>query len=289
LFFLYVIMKKILNGEDRVEDKYKLKYPLLLVHGMGFRDRRRLNYWGRIPKLFEEMGNEIYYGNQDSNGSIEDNALAIKGRIEEILKATGAKKVNIIAHSKGGLDARYAISSLGMGDRVASLTTVATPHHGSITVEKLLRAPDFLVKAVGFCTDCWFGLLGDKNPKTYRVFHQFKASSAKEFNEINRDHSDVYYQSYGFKMKRATSDMFMWLTYIAVKKFDGDNDGLVGTESMMWGSFKGVYTGVGNRGISHCDEVDMRRRRFSTKKGEGISDITELYSDILKELYFRGF
>ena len=30
-----------------------LKYPILLVHGMGFRDDNIINYWGRIPKVFE--------------------------------------------------------------------------------------------------------------------------------------------------------------------------------------------------------------------------------------------
>lgn len=37
---------------------------------------------------------------------------------------TGCEKVNIIAHSKGGLDSRYAISRLGMDQYTASLTTI---------------------------------------------------------------------------------------------------------------------------------------------------------------------
>ena len=41
------------------------------------------------------------------------------------------EKVHVIAHSMGGLDARYMISRLGMEDRVLSLTTVGTPHRGS--------------------------------------------------------------------------------------------------------------------------------------------------------------
>lgn len=102
-----------------------LKYPVLMVHGMGFRDHKILNYWGRIPKELEKMGCRIYFGGQDSNGSIETNAAIIAEKIEEIINEEKTEKVNIIAHSKGGLDARYAISSLGMGDKVASLTTLA--------------------------------------------------------------------------------------------------------------------------------------------------------------------
>ena len=84
-----------------------LKYPVMLVHGFGFRDGKRINYWGRIPKLLEEKGCAVFYGKQDSSGTIEDNALFLKERIEEILRETDAKKVNLIAHSKGGLEARY--------------------------------------------------------------------------------------------------------------------------------------------------------------------------------------
>ena len=96
-----------------------LRYPVLLVHGMGFRDDQPIGYWGRIPRVLEAAGATIFYGNQDSNASIENSGAHLARRIEEILAETGAEKVNVIAHSKGGLDARYAISTLGMGDRVA--------------------------------------------------------------------------------------------------------------------------------------------------------------------------
>ena len=85
-----------------------LKFPVLLVHGMGFRDNKHINYWGRIPKKLEEIGCKVYYGNQDSNGKIESNGEQLAKRIKEIIDETGAEKINVIAHSKGGLDMRYA-------------------------------------------------------------------------------------------------------------------------------------------------------------------------------------
>lgn len=81
----------------------KTKYPLLLIHGMGFRDRKYLNYWGRIPKYLMANGAQIYYGGQDSNASIEYNARFIANKIEKILKECNTDKFNIFAHSKGGL------------------------------------------------------------------------------------------------------------------------------------------------------------------------------------------
>ena len=76
-----------------------LKYPLLMVHGMGFRDNKFLNYWGRIPEKLVKIGCKIYYGNQDSNADIETNGTILQKRIDEILNETGADKLNILAHS----------------------------------------------------------------------------------------------------------------------------------------------------------------------------------------------
>lgn len=266
-----------------------LKYPILMVHGMGFRDNKKLNYWGRIPKRLEEMGCRIFYGNQDSNASVEENGKVLTARIREILEETGAAKLNVIAHSKGGLDMRYAISGLGMGDRIASLTTLSTPHHGSTTVDKLLRLPDILVRFVGKCADLWMRLCGDKKPNTYAVFHTFSTEGAKRFNQANPDSQEVYYQSYAFVMRHANSDMLMWFPSLIVKLFEGENDGLLTPNAVKWGEFQGIIRSNSLRGISHCDEVDMRRRRFSKKEGDGINDITEVYADIVLKLEQRGF
>lgn len=267
-----------------------LKYPILLVHGMGFRDYKHIGYWGRIPKTFEQLGCKVFFGNQDSNADIETNARFLARRIDQILQETGAEKVNIIAHSKGGLDCRYAISALNMSEKVASLTTISSPHHGSKTVDKLLKCPRFLVRLGCFCTDCWFRILGDKEPNTYRTIHSFTTTYASEFNARVLDCEGVYYQSYAFAMKKPSSDIFLWLTNLVVGKVEGENDGLLTPNSAKWGDFKGVYYGAGRRGISHCDEVDMRRRPLSKKTSDsGVSDIIEIYTDILYDLKNRCF
>ena len=64
----------------------------------------------------------------------------------------------------------------------------------------------------------------------------------------------------------------------------GENDGLLPPEAVKWGIFKGVYRGAGNRGISHCDEIDMRRRPLSKKAGEGLSDILDIYREMVSDL-----
>lgn len=267
----------------------ELKYPVLLVHGMGYRDNKYINYWGRIPAKLEENGCKIYYGNQDSNGTVASNGAFLAEKIREIIEETGAPKLNVIAHSKGGLDIRYAISTLKMSRYIASLTTISTPHHGSLTVDKLLQLPEFMVKFAAGCWDIWLRICGDKNPNAYEVFKIFTTAEAEEFNRNNPDAPEVYYQSYAFVMKHIWSDMFMLVPATVVRFFEGPNDGLLAPRAVAWTNFRGIVTSCSNRGISHCDEVDLRRRRFTRKQGQGIRDITDFYIDIVNDLRNKGF
>jgi pimeloyl-ACP methyl ester carboxylesterase len=61
--------------------------------------------------------------------------MSLKKNLFKILKDEKAEKVNIIAHSMGGLDARHMLFSdrnkEKIHERVASLTTISTPHHGT--------------------------------------------------------------------------------------------------------------------------------------------------------------
>lgn len=266
-----------------------LRYPVLFVHGMGFRDRKLINYWGRIPKIFTDDGNPVFYGGQDSNGSIEDNAYALRERIASIISETGAEKLNVIAHSKGGLDMRYAICQLGAAQYVASLTTVNTPHNGSKTVDKILTFPQLPVKLGSGCTDLWMKLLGDKTPGTYKTIRSFSTVYAHQFEIENPDQPDIYYQSYACVMNSSSSDIFMMIPHFVVKRIEGENDGFLTPEGVRHGEFRGIIRSNSRRGISHCDEVDMRRHRLTKKSGDGISDILEMYREILQTLKKKGF
>ena len=148
----------------------RTRYPVVLIHGAGFRDLKWPVYWGRIPAALEKRGARIFYGLQDSWGSVETNAEAVARRIDGILAESGAQKVNLIAHSKGGLDARMAVSSFGCGGKVASVTTVATPHHGSKTVDRLFALPRSFWNTAAFAVDNWIRVVGDKEPDFLRQF-----------------------------------------------------------------------------------------------------------------------
>ncbi len=270
------------------EGNLKTKYPILLLHGAGFRDLKWPVYWGRIPKALVQNGAVLFYGQQDCWASVEDNAKALRARIGELLEETGADKVNIIAHSKGGLEARMLASSLGLGDRIASITTIGTPHHGSKTVDKLLRIPPLLFHIASFVVNHWIKLFGDEKPDFFTVCKSFSTEYAKQFNESNPDVPGIFYQSYAGIMKGPLSDVNLWITYLVVKLVEGKNDGLVTVKSAEWGEKFTILTGNGIRGISHCDEIDFRRRPISNKDGNGVKDICAVYADIVADLRAHG-
>lgn len=266
-----------------------MKYPILLIHGMGFRDNHKIGYWGRIPKTLKENGYNVILSGQDSNGSIESNAKQIAEKFDDILLKYNTEKVNIIAHSKGGLEARYIATTLGFENKIASITTLSTPHNGSNTVDFFMKTPPFIIKLGCKIADIWFKILGDKTPDTYSAICSFRTSEANLFNIQNPDSEKIYYQSYGFTMKNFSSDLFMWFTNIIVNHFDGENDGLLSPKSVKWTNFKPIVTGANNRGVSHCDEIDMRRRKLFVNTDVGVVDIVDLYVIIARELENKGF
>lgn len=121
------------------EQVCRTRYPILLVHGVFFRDFEHFNYWGRIPKELEKNGATLYYGEHNSAAAVADSAKELEKRILDIVRQTGCGKVNIIAHSKGGLDSRAAIAATSAGEYVASLTTINTPHRGCEFADYLLN------------------------------------------------------------------------------------------------------------------------------------------------------
>lgn len=269
------------------------KYPILLLHGMGFHDRLPIHYyWGRIPRVLRKNGASVWFGDQDGNATTMSNARYLVRVIRRILAETGAEKINIIAHSKGGLEARYLVSSMGMGDVVASVTTISTPHNGSITVDTLLRKFPTIIRIGSAVTDLGRRCLGDRNPHTYWAICQFTTDYMHRFNKCNPDDPRVFYQSYAFVMKSPLSDPVMAIPNMIVRSFEGENDGLLTPRNAKWTNFRGVYTGPTGRGISHPDETDYRQYRFTKQKPAGeheISDMAEFYLRIAEDLKRRGF
>ena len=273
---------------DRSREKDRIcatKYPILMVHGVFFRDMKAFSYWGRIPKALEQNGARIFYGSQQSADSVAGCAAELKARIDEIVEKEKCGKVNIIAHSKGGLDSRYAISLLGAADKVASLTTVNTPHRGCQFADYLLsKVPEGFKNGLANKYNAALRKLGDSNPDFISAVTDLTASACEEMNGKCADAEGVYYQSVGSRSVSAMGGRFpLNLSYSFVKYFDGPNDGLVSVESMKWGERFRFIEPKGKRGVTHADVIDLNRENI---KG---FDVREFYVGLVSELREKGF
>ncbi len=271
--------------QDREEDAIcKTKYPILLVHGVFFRDNRYVNYWGRIPKALSRNGAAIYYGQHPSALSIADSAAILAQRITQIVTETGCEKVNIIAHSKGGLDCRYAMAHLGVAPMVASLTTINTPHRGCIFADRLLeRIPAKIQSRIAATYNKTLKKLGDPAPDFMAAVRDLTSSHCVIFDAATPPPAGVYCQSIGSRQNSLSSGKFpLNMSYHLVKYYDGENDGLVGLDSFSWGSRYQLLTTAARRGITHGDMIDMNRENIPG------FDVREFYVRLVSDLKQQG-
>ena len=264
----------------------KTKYPILLVHGIFFRDLNFFNYWGRVPKELIKNGATVYYGDQRSAASVEECAGELKTKIEEIINATGCGKVNVIAHSKGGLDIRYAASCLGMNKYIASITTINTPHKGCEYADFMIEhAPQAFLQFIAARYNSALAHFGENGADFSAGVSDLTAKRCAELNKKAPLPEGVYCRSFGSYMKNRRSAGFpLNCSYLIAKLFSrSPNDGLVDLESMRWGESFDIFEPKSKRGLSHGDMIDLFREDISG------FDVREEYVNIVSSLKSKGF
>jgi triacylglycerol lipase len=226
-----------------------------------------------------DKGIKVFRGNTDSWGSFESNALFLKKTIENILAKTGEKKVNIIAHSKGGIDSRFLIYKHNFGNKIASLTTLCTPHRGSEIADFLYGKKIIHTKFIKNFLHILGKLYGDKNPDLYNVNEQLTTAKMKEFNEKIIMDDKVFFQSLWTTINKKSDDLAFYYSYPYIKKISGENDGLVSEFSANWGNFAKKI----DENISHGQILDLKNKNF-----RGIN-VPEIYLKIAQDLSEKGF
>lgn len=251
------------------------KYPIVLVHGIAMKNLKTIRAFGRIEKMINGAGYEVFSANTDGFGVIETNAEQLKEYVESVCTSTGAEKVNIIAHSKGGLDSKYMITHLGMEGRVASLTTLCTPHKGSIIASKIWNLPTWIKRFISFWLNTFYKLLGDKKPNAMKACEQLKW--VEEETETHNFSDKVYCQSFSTTIEKGTDCFLMAIPHRIIRRFDDrKNDGMVCRESSKFGNYRGDC--IDNMSVSHAQIIDL----FARKKQK--AKIYDFYINLCKEL-----
>ncbi|HEU4611724.1 MAG TPA: alpha/beta fold hydrolase, partial [Kofleriaceae bacterium] len=116
--------------------------PVVLVHGLFGFDRIgvpgvRLHYFRGIVNHLEHAGCHAHAVRLPAAASVPDRARILADKIA----ALPHRRVDIIAHSLGGLDARYALAHLGLASKVRALVTIGTPHRGTPLADLAVGGP----------------------------------------------------------------------------------------------------------------------------------------------------
>ncbi len=255
------------------------RYPIILAHGILLKPQLFRGFKYIHKKLFAE-GYHVYIAYTDGVGTIENNAAQLKKEIEGILEEEGAEKINIIAHSKGGLDSIYMIEELGMGEKVASLTTLCTPHRGSQMATQITRLPSFILNFLGFCFNVFYKLLRDENPDVITACRQLE-SKVKIIAEAWDNPYGIYCQSYCATMHKASSDFIMGIPFLLSRHLENDHsDGLVSNSSARFGEYKGNAI---DDSLSHNEIVCFLTRKKKKEK------VVAFYKALVEDLAGRGF
>jgi triacylglycerol lipase len=155
------------------------------------------------PAIEAALANDGFYVLRDAVppvDSVAHRAAALATQVDDFVASNQLDKVHIIGHSMGGLDSRYLISTLGYADKIASLTTVGTPHRGSpladvglgLTDDVGTTAEDAILALTGA-----FGLGDDiTSAQIDLALVDLAEANAPAFNAANPDAPAVKYFSY---------------------------------------------------------------------------------------------
>jgi triacylglycerol lipase len=207
----------------------KLRSSIVLVHGLLGYDRVRIGSWTLadyfpgIPAMLAQAGNRVLVARVNPVGGVAERAAQLKALLD---RHVPSEPVHLIAHSMGGLDARYLISCLGMAARVLSLTTIGTPHRGSPFADWGVGRFDRILRPF------FFELLGI--PET-RAFYDLTTAKCRLFNERVPDAPSVRYFSVAGHYDGRLFGPQWQLYHGIVERAEGPNDGVVSVASATYG------------------------------------------------------
>jgi triacylglycerol lipase len=239
------------------------RHPILLAHGYFGFDRiglglLRQEYFRGVRPRLEALGYSVIVTRVAPVAGIGWRAAQLARQIASLR----VPRVHIIAHSMGGLDARLAIARFGLGDRVASLTTIGTPHHGTPLADMVLtfgewRRLRLLLQSIGVHID------GLYDVSTRRM---------SEFNRTVVDCPNVVYSSVVGAVSHdavAAVNAVLSPAHQYLLRKVGANDGIVPAASQRWGEAVGEVVADHWAQIGWFGSFDVEG--FYTRLAEGLA------------------
>lgn len=234
---------------------------IILAHGiLGFRQKFGIEYFNGVREHLEQLPAQVFVPEVSATEGIEARGEQLR---EVILKAFADGKLDpdepahLIAHSMGGLDSRYLLSPSNPhttrendpAGRIASLTTISTPHRGSPIADLLALEPveEFaehhrlraILEGRLAAEDLAARLLGHLGISLDGL-RDLTTESTAQFNHATPNNPRVRYFSVAGRGRDGASPTSIVLLpfheYIT-RKTGQANDGLVTVASAQWDGF----------------------------------------------------
>jgi len=272
----------------------KTKYPIILAHGicsfdhllniLGHIDNTiddRFHYFRKIRSVLLDQGFEAFHSRVRWAGSVEERAEDLKNSIEALTdNFTKWEKVHVIAHSMGGLDTRHMIYNYKMDNRVASLSTISTPHCGTPFADWGIQHLSFLIslaRIMGLnitgCEDLTRENCSKFNEKAWGFEHENRTRYQTVAGTLPYDRIfppfrfsySIIYQEEGENDGQVSLRSAKWRDEFFVKQIDADHLNLIGWWH-PWGASKDFTRKA----------FEQRIQKFYLEIAEGLAD-KEMY------------
>jgi len=242
---------------------------IVLVHGiLGFRERFGIEYFNGVRERLAKFTPNIFVPALSPTGSIPTRGEELRAQLFEAFgngTLDPEQRTHVIAHSQGGLDARFMLSpgnpntvpANDLSGRIRSLTTISSPHQGSPIADLLLGRPlDHVLEAFIHhphlsedLVRTGLELLGLDSD----ALADLSTESMNQFNQKFPDHPAVRYCSIAGAGRSGTPETSRLLFgfYLYIKSLTNEpNDGLVTVSSAQrWRIDSQIWP------ADHADEI----------------------------------
>jgi len=250
---------------------------IILVHGLFGFDRLRLgsisvDYFGDIARTIARRGHRVLVPRLHPTASVARRAEQLRGHVLDFIgrHSPPGRRIVIIAHSLGGLDARCMISRMDMAQHVAALVTIATPHRGTALADFWLRNYALARLAMPLCAAIGLDVGAARD---------LAREAARRFNDQTPDHPDVRYFSVAAACPPRRMPLALRPAWTIVHRAEGANDGAVSVRSAVWGKHLATWP------VHHLHAVN---HRFPMDVFAPVGSVAPLYLRILDQLAACG-
>lgn len=188
------------------------RHAIVLAHGFDASDTNRWSFNG-VAEALERDGHVVHSARVQPYRGVPDRARELAKHVDLARAACAtapscdASKVHVIAHSMGGLDARFVVAKLSnpdgvpYSDLVASVTTISSPHRGTAIADRILAiTPGVADPVINTLAGLWARTFTDRDlaqgSDLRAALVGISEANSSSFNSEVTNAPGVYYQSW---------------------------------------------------------------------------------------------